>query len=410
MRYLSATLEHALTSARQMALVAGPRQVGKTTLAKSLLESAGTRELYFNWDDEAQRRAIVRCPSDFFRLGVPRSKGGRRPRLVLDEIHKYPRWKRFLKGFFDANETEVETIVTGSGRLDVYQRGGDSLMGRYDLYHLHPFTAGERLAGGAQQVAEPDDLLSALFSVESSRQAEEALSDVERFSGFPEPLFAGRMERLRKWRRAHADLVIREELRDLTRIRELGLLESLVLLLPERIGSPLSVNALAIELGVAFNTVKLWLEVLARLYFLVEVRPFSGRLARTLRRETKVYLFDPTQVPNDSARFENVVALHLLKLCQAWTDTGAGAFALHYVRDKEKREVDFLLTESRRPWLLVETKLSDVMASSSLRYFAERLRPTAGAVQLVRHAPRPCALSPARGIHVVPAAGALAMM
>jgi hypothetical protein len=410
MRYLSATLEHALTNARQMAFVAGPRQVGKTTLAKSLLEAADARELYFNWDDETQRRAIVRDPSGFFRPGTKRLRGARRPRLALDEIHKYPRWKRFLKGFFDANEGEIETIVTGSGRLDVYQRGGDSLMGRYDLYHLHPFTAGERRAAGAQVLAEPNDFVSALLAAESSRQTEEALSEVERFSGFPEPLHAGRMDRLRKWRRAHAALVIREDLRDLTRIRELGLLESLVLLLPERIGSPLSVNALAVELGVAFNTVKLWLDALSRLYFLVEVRPFSGRLARTLRREAKIYLFDPTVVPEQGPRFENVVALHLLKLCQAWTDTGAGDFALHYVRDKEKREVDFLLTESRRPWLLVECKLSDASPASSLRYFAERLRPTAGAVQLVRHPAKPYAVSPARGIHVVPAAGALAMM
>jgi hypothetical protein len=200
--------------------------------------------------------------------------------------------------------------------------------------------------------------------------------------------------------------VLREDLRDLTRIRELGLVESLVLLLPERVGSPLSLNALAVDLGVAFNTVRLWLQALARLYFTFELRPFPGRLARTLRREAKLYLFDPTPIPEAGPRFENLVALHLRKLADYWTDLGVGDFDLFYVRDKEKREVDFVLTRERRPWLLVEAKLSDATPSSALRYFLERLKPALGALQIVR------GLGGTRrhagGLYVVPAAGALA--
>lgn len=409
MRYLAAILDTVLDDERRMAFVAGPRQVGKTTLARHLLARVGCEELYFNWDVETDRRRIVHDPATFFtdRLPPGRNVPGR-PRLVLDEIHKYPRWKRFLKGLADAHATSLGILVTGSGRLDLYQRGGDSLFGRYDLYRLAPFTVGEFLAGGAQQLLRPAEFVTALKASAGAPGAEDALAQIEHFTGFPEPLHAGRDERLRKWRRTHRQLTIREDLRDLTRIRDIGLVESLVLLLPERIGSPLSLNALARDLGVAFNTVRLWMEALARLYLVFELRPYAGRMARTLRREAKVYLFDPTEIPEPGARFENVTALHLRKLCDAWTDLGFGDFELSYVRDKEKREVDFLVLESRRPWLLVEAKLSDAIAAPSLRYFTHRLAPKMGAVQIVRHLTRP--LRPHPGVLIVPAARAFAIM
>ena len=194
-------------------------------------------------------------------------------------------------------------------------------------------------------------------------------------------------------------------MRYLTRIRELGLIDQLVDLLPERIGGPLSVNALREDLGVAYDTAKGWLGTLARLYFLFELRPFAGKLARTLRREAKVYLFDCSDVEAPGARFENVVALHLLKLVDAWNDRGHGDFALSYVRDKERREVDFLITERRRPYLLLEAKLSGEQPSPALHYFRDRLRPR-HAIQLVRHG------SPRKsdGVLVVPADCLLAKM
>ena len=204
-------------------------------------------------------------------------------------------------------------IVTGSGRLDLYQKGGDSMLGRYGLDRLHPFTVGELLAHGRQTVPSPTQFEAALEEMERVHGADETLAQIERFTGFPEPLFAGRVERLNRWRRTRRDLVLREDLRDLTRIRELGLVDQLVSLLPERIGSPLSVNALREDLGVAFDTAKAWIEALGRLYFVFELRPFAGKLARTLRREGKVYLFDTSEIEDAGARFENLVALHLLK-------------------------------------------------------------------------------------------------
>ncbi len=399
MRYLAGAVEEALAEPK-MAFISGPRQVGKTTLARSLL--ADPAAAYFSWDVERHRLKILRADGAFWESAV----GAARTRIVLDEIHKYPRWKRLLKGLFDAHREEVELIVTGSGRLDVYQKGGDSLLGRYALHRLHPFTVGELLAGGHQDVLTPQNLDDALASgFGPVRGAAEALSQIEAFTGFPEPLFAARAERLRRWRRARRELVLREDLRDLTRIRELGLIDQLVALLPARVGSPLSVNALREDLGVAFDTAKAWLEALARLYVLFELRPFAGKLARTLRREAKVYLFDPSEIEDPGARFENLIALHLLKLVDAWNDRGFGDFALAYVRDKERREVDFLITDRRKPYWLVEVKLSDAQPTPALRYFRDRLHPK-HTTQVVRHgAPRK-----SDGISVIPADRLLAQL
>lgn len=395
MRYIADSVASAL-AAQKMAFIAGPRQVGKTTFAKSLLGEPGNA--YFTWDLEVHRRRILRAPADFWPAGSVE-------RIVLDEIHKYPRWKRLLKGLFDTRGKDVEIIVTGSGRLDVYQKGGDSLLGRFELNRLHPFTVGELLADGRQRVPEPDALIAQIAATSKTAGADEALERIERFTGFPEPLFAGRMDTLRRWRRHRRDLVLREDLRDLTRIRELGLIDQLADLLPERIGSPLSVNALREDLGVAFDTAKGWLETLQRLYYLFEIRPFAGKLARTLRREAKVYLFDHSSIEDAGARFENVVALHFRKLVDHWNDRGDGDFALWYVRDKERREVDFLVTESRKPWLLAETKLTDGSVSPALRHYQRQFK-VPNALQIVRHVRSRYSVE---GIHVVPAAEFLAL-
>lgn len=396
MRYIADPVLAAL-AARKMALIAGPRQVGKTTYARSLVGEA--QDAYFNWDSETHRRRILRAPEDFWQAGSSE-------RIVLDEIHKYPRWKRFLKGLYDTRGADVGLIVTGSGRLDVYQKGGDSLLGRFALSRLHPFTVGELIAEGRQRVPRPEDLVRRLTDIEKTGSADEAFERIERFTGFPEPLHAGRMDTLRRWRRVRRDLVIRDDLRDLTRIRELGLIDQLADLLPERIGSPLSINALREDLGVAFDTARGWLETLERLYYLFEIRPYAGKLARTLRREAKIYLFDYSLIESPGARFENVVALHLRKLVDHWNDRGEGDYALWYVRDKERREVDFLVTESRKPWMLVETKLADGPVSPALRYYREQFK-VPHAIQLVR-----CGRAPylVEGIAVMPAAPVLALI
>jgi predicted AAA+ superfamily ATPase len=288
-----------------------------------------------------------------------------------------------LKGLYDARGKDLEVIVTGSGRLDIYQRGGDSLVGRYHLYRLHPFTLGEYIRESRRTVCSPDEFWSGVADGKTPVGAQQGLEELDALTGFPEPLFSGSEARLRRWRRSYQTLVVREDLRDLTRIREIGLVETLAALLPERIGSPLSVNSLKEDLGVNFVTVQGWLEALERLYYLFKIRPYAGRLSRTLRREEKVYLFDFSVIEDPGSRFENLVALHLRKLCDAWTDWGYGDFALQYVRDREKREVDFLITENRRPHILVEAKLTEDGIDPNLKYFHDRLKPPYS-VQVVR--------------------------
>jgi len=264
LRYLTAEILRFLNEESKMAFVAGPRQVGKTTLAKYLLGGTAVEDRYFNWDIESHRRAIMNHPEDFWlRFSETAARG--KSRIVLDEIHKFPRWKRFLKGLYDAQKDKAEIIVTGSGRLDIFQRGGDSLAGRYHLYHLFPFTLGELLANKRNSVLQPKDFWRKLDTHGRKDEADDYLRDLETLSGFPEPLFSGSETRLRRWRQTYQSSVLREDLRDLTRIREIGLIETLASLLPERIGSPLSVNALREDLGVNFLSVQGWLEALERL-------------------------------------------------------------------------------------------------------------------------------------------------
>jgi len=382
-RYLTPEILRFLREEHTMAFVAGPRQAGKTTLARHLLTLSGSEQLYFNWDIDAHRKQIVRHPGDFWQRQEHNSVSTP-PRMVLDEIHKFPRWKRFLKGLYDEHGRNIEIIVTGSGRLDIYQRGGDSLFGRYHLYHLHPFTLGEMLSDKRGYVLEPADFWQRVMGDDAVRGAEQGLGDIETYSGFPEPLFSSSEMKLRRWRRAHRTLVLREDLRDLTRIRDLGIVDTLAILLPERVGAPVSINALSEDLQVTFATVKGYLETLSRLYYLFALRPFAGRLTRALRQSEKIYLFDYTEISNPGTRFENLVAVHLRKLVDAWNDWGYGEFDLHYVRDREKREVDFLLTEQHKPYALIEPKLSGSDIDPSLRYFADRLKPRY-VVQVVRN-------------------------
>ncbi len=408
LRYLNIEILRLLKGEGQIASVTGPRQVGKTTLVRRLLADSETEQLYFNWDNESHRKLIVHEPEDFWQ-GQEGVSGHPRPRLVLDEIHKFPRWKGFLKGLYDEHGQKVEIVVTGSGRLDLYQRIGDPLFGHYGLYRLHPFTLGEFLAEDRQSVFPPEEFWGRLKSDAPSAQAEGGLRDLETLTGFPEPLFSGSQSRLNSWRQEHQALVVREDLRDLTHIRDIGVVEMLTLLLPERVGSPLSINALSEDLSVNFATAKGYLETLSRLSYLFAVDPFSSRLARTIRRTRKVYLFDYTEVENPGARFENMVALHLKKLVDAWSDFGYGEFGLRYVRDRERRQVDFLITEGRKPYALVQSKLSGRDVDPSLRYFAERLKPRY-AVQVVRNLTGPKAEMEIGGTLIVPASKMLALM
>jgi uncharacterized protein len=347
----------------KMAFISGPRQVGKTTLARQLLPG-GRAAAYFTWDDPEFRRAWVRDPKVL--IPVTRSRRW----VVLDELHKAPRWKTQLKGLYDTRGSHAHVIVTGSARLDLFRRGGDSLLGRYFAYRLHPLSVGE--LGVGRPVA-PDDVAAAILRRHDGDAA--TLHALLERGGFPEPFLSKDDAFVRLWRRTRTERLVREDLRDLTRAQELSLIETTALLLPERVGSPFSLQSLAEDLEVSHPTLRRWLGWLVDLYYAFVVPPFARRVARSLRKRPKVYLWDWSEVPAPGPRFENLVASHLLKAVHFWTDAGVGTFELYYVRDKDQREVDFLVVRDRVPWLLLEARAGEGPASPHLAHFAAALRP-----------------------------------
>ena len=351
-RYLEGPIREDLD--HKMVFVGGPRQVGKTTLAREIARGFRTSS-YFNWDSRGQRQAV---------LGQRWPPGTEL--VILDEIHKYPRWKNFIKGVWDTRRYAERLIVTGSSRLDVYRFGGDSLMGRYHHYRLHPFTAREMDNPTAPATTGGDPPLLKL----------EGRSDLEplmRFGGFPEPLTAQSDRLWRRWRKERFDRVFREDIRDVEAVRSLSQVELLAGLLPVRVASPLSIQSLTEDIEASPKTIKAWLDLLARNYYVFKVPPYHRRLERALKKETKYYLWDWSEVEDDGPRFENLVAAHLLKWCHGYEDVHGIRAELFYLRDREKREVDFLVVWEKRPWMLVESKLTAELVFTGLNYFGEKL-------------------------------------
>jgi hypothetical protein len=326
-----------------MVFLAGPRQVGKTTVA---LRLPGGRSGYLTWDAPEHRERILRRELPPGRL------------WVFDEIHKYRRWRNYLKGLYDTRPPNQRILVTGSARLDFYRFGGDSLQGRYHLLRLHPFSAAEL----------------------GLRRSEE-LAGLLTLGGFPEPYLGGSETEARRWSREYRSRLVREDVADLERIQDLGQLELLVLRLPELVGAPLSPNALREDLQVSHKTVSSWLDILERLYAIFRVTPFGPPRVRAVKKARKHYHLDWSLVPEPPARFENLVAAHLLKWVHHEQDARGRDLELHYFRDAEGREVDFVIAENRRPTMLVEAKWSDAPVDRGLRYLQSRY-PEAAAWQV----------------------------
>jgi predicted AAA+ superfamily ATPase len=357
-RLYDAVLDHHLARYRQMALVTGPRQVGKTTTCRVHADH------YLSWDNLQDRRVILKGPRALAdQIGASRLM--ERPAvLALDELHKYGRWKIFLKGFFDAQEGKVRLIVTGSSRLDVYRRGGDSMMGRYFLYRMHPWSVAE-----INRVDLPEE------PIRPPRPCPDPDYDaLWEHGGFPEPFLMRDKRFSARWLRLRIQQLFREDLRDLTRVQELGQIEMLASLLNERAGGRVVLSNLASDLSVSVDTVRRWMGTLTSLHHGFLVRPWSGRVIRSLRKEPKWYPRDWSGVAEAGARVETFVACHLLKAVEGWTDLGLGEFGLHYVRDKEKREVDFLVSRDGKPWFLVEVKKGADRLDPALGRFQGQLR------------------------------------
>lgn len=352
-RYLEEPILNDLN--KKMVFLVGPRQVGKTTLALSLLQEFGAGT-YYLWDNREDRRAILKGQ---WPLG--------KALVVLDELHKYRPWKGWLKGEYDKQRERLRFLITGSARMDVYRKGGDSLQGRYHHYRLHPFSLRE-LAGGKIADFQPGKKL------ELGEPFPDLVESLLRFSGFPEPIVAQTESEHRRWQKERLERFYREDVRDLENVRDLSSMQILADLLPEKVGSLLSLNALREDLMVSHKAVSHWIEILERLYYLFRIRPFTARRIRGIKKEPKGYLWDWTLVADPAGRFENLIASHLLKFCHYLEDLEGYRTELCFLRDASKREVDFLVIENGRPWFAVEAKSGDDVISSHLRYFGERLK------------------------------------
>jgi predicted AAA+ superfamily ATPase len=341
MRYLTHWIKQDLK--KKMVFIGGPRQCGKTTLAKSLMKDF-SNSVYLNWDDEIHRREIQN-----------RKWAKVNSLLILDELHKFKRWKTWLKGIYDTEKEDHSFLVTGSARLDVYRKGGDSLLGRYHYWRLHPFTLSE---------------------VPQGVQIEDAFNRLLTVGGFPEPFLENNEREARRWRRERLDRITRDDIRDLENIRDIRTLELLVDLLRSRVGGPIVIKNLAEDLQVSQPTIKHWLEVLEKMYLIFLVYPYSENLPRAILKPPKVYFYDTADVEGDiGARYENLVATHLLKAIHFLEDRDGYRYQLRYLRDKEGREVDFVLTREKKICEIIEAKWNDDQISPSLRYYQEKLKP-----------------------------------
>lgn len=338
-RYLEEAIREDLED--KMVFVGGPRQVGKTTVAFHLLgdKADENHPAYLNWDLSAVKRSLLKgeLPAD-------------QSLIVLDEVHKYKGWRNLIKGFYDQYKSKRQFLVTGSARLDYYRRGGDSMQGRYHYLRLHPLSLSE-LGKEATQ------------------------SDMERllsFGGFPEPFLKADERHYKRWQQERLARVLQEDLISLEHVKEISQLDLLMHILPSRVGSILSVNNLKQDLQVAFETVERWILILENIYYCYRIAPFGLPRLKTAKKEKKLYLWDWSQCETVSARFENLVASHLLKFCHFLQDTQGDEMQLQFLRDAQKREIDFVVVKNRKPLFAVECKTGESNLSPHIPYFAER--------------------------------------
>ena len=356
--YEQAMLRH-FEEERQMLFLTGPRQVGKTTSARRVGEAWG-EHWYLTWDDPEDRARILAGSSAIAETLALERLRDRPPLLILDEIHKYRGWKDFLKGLFDVWGERVRILVTGSARLDAFRVGGDSLMGRYFFYRMHPLSFAEL---GSSDVC-PEPLSRGKTAPDGT------LERLLRRGGYPEPFLRDDDRFQRRWRSLRNRQLMREDLRDLTRIQGIAQVEVMAELLRCEAGQLLNYSSVARQINISVDTARRWMETLHALYYSFPVRPWHRNVRRAIRKEPKVYLWDWSLVDDPGPRAENLIASALLKACHFWTDHGLGEYKLHFVRDKEKREVDFLVSRDGEPWFLVEVKLSGARrVSEALRRF-----------------------------------------
>jgi len=341
-----------------MGFVAGPRQTGKTTLAQSLSDK------YLTWDSQKDRKSIIQGAdktADYLDLNNLKSD---QIITAFDELHKYSKWKNFIKGFFDLYNDQTKSLVTGSARLNVFKKGGDSLMGRYFLYRMHPLSVAELLSQKLidNELREPQSI--------SDDQWDTLLS----YGGFPEPFLKRNSRFYNRWRRMRTEQLFTEDIRDLTKVQEIAQIQLLAEIIKSQTGQLVNYSNLATGVNVSQDTIKRWITILDNLYYSFTIRPWHTNVKKSLIKQPKIFLWDWTMCGDIGARNENFIASHLLKAVHFWTDCGFGNYDLFFLRDKMKREVDFLVTKNSVPWFILEAKTSDTQLSPNLAFFQKQTK------------------------------------
>ena len=344
--YKTLLLEH-LHQYSQMAFLCGPRQVGKTTLAKSLSEFY-PQTIYLNWDDLDDRQTILGGRKKLFEELKLKQLSDTNPLIIVDEIHKYKLWRNYLKGFFDHHKDEANIVVTGSAKLNIFRKGGDSLMGRYFLYHIHPLSVAELL-----DTSIPKNLFRTPQKIDDS-----IWDNLLKFGGYPEPFIKQNQQFYNRWQILRQEQWLREDIRSLSQVQDLAQMEVLALYVKQQTGQLINYSNLANRIRVSDQTIRRWFTLMKNTYYCFSLKPWQKNVSRSLIKEPKVYLWDWSLVEDEGAKIENFVAAHLLKAVHLWTDIGFGEFELFFIRDKEKREVDFLIVKDKHPWMLLEIKKS----------------------------------------------------
>jgi predicted AAA+ superfamily ATPase len=359
-RIYDAMLAEHLASHRQMALVSGPRQVGKTTTCRNHANS------YANWDNIDDREIIVGSSAELAEhLGLSRLTK-KIPVALFDELHKHARWKQFLKGFFDTYADQVRIIVTGSSRLDTYRRVGDSLMGRYFLYHMHPFSVAETIH---RDLPDPKRIIR-----KTRKPKPKDFDALWNHGGYPEPFLKRDPRFSRRWQSLRTQQLLREDVRDLTQIQQVDQLSLLVKLLNVRSGHQIIYSNLAKDVQVSVDTMRRWIETLAGLHHGFLIKPWFKNVSRSLRKEPKWFLRDWAEIKDNGSRAETFIGCHLLKAVDGWNDLGYGKFQLAYLRDKAKREVDFAVIRDGAPWFLIEVKYAQASIGDGLKHFQNEVK------------------------------------
>ena len=345
---------------RKMVLLAGARRCGKTTIGRALAKSM--KGQYYNWDIASDRKKIRKYELD--------PDAGL---WVFDEIHKMRHWRNWLKGLFDEHQGHHQILVTGSAKLEVYGRGGDSLQGRYYLHHLHPFTFSE-----LQQIPQANTTINIIdgipkLPINAKKGAEKLLRQLENMGGFPEPFLSASTTEAARWRTSYFHRLVEEEVRSLEGIKNLDQMELLLDRLPETVGSVLSINSLREDLEVAFETVKNWIRIFENLFSVFRIPPFGPAKIKAVKKEQKLYFWDWAAVPDMAHRFENLIAVHLMRLCHWCEDLYGEKVELRYFRTRMGHAVDFILLRKGKPWVAIEVKDSDRPVDPNLKYLLQKV-------------------------------------